>query len=463
MINVFSIALRKGPLLNAAVLLALFLSPKVHASDVPELLVRIISIENKEMRAASLEDGSYRGEEGILNLRPEVGMELGLVVHVDRGYEEALELYDNADKSLDKAKRAMAARLKEKAPGDHVRTILETILEHRAWTKKARDLLEAYAANLDSSVDERLDDTKCEALMVSLLSKCLAENGNRLRDALGCFYNTCRGVEASSCLTPENVLFVNSVFKGFVENAKLRVLAKFDLDRMDRERAGPADWKKAAGSKEAKIVPHVETALKRLDLDGVNPVDPLLFLALMRRESRFDHRAISHVGAAGLTQIMPKTAQNMGMQNIFRPDYFDRAFLILKKEREARRAAMDALFAIASPSDHDLALEARAHMQASLRLREERKKLFKKYYKELQGNTTDPRLNPGKAVEYGLRYFSNLMKKQNGDISLALASYNAGPHRVTQYNGIPPYGETVRFRNTVLEFYREYLERLKGS
>ena len=51
------------------------------------------------------------------------------------------------------------------------------------------------------------------------------------------------------------------------------------------------------------------------------------------------------------------------------------------------------------------------------------------------------------------------MKAQKGDMSLALASYNAGPHRVKQYNGIPPYRETVHFRNLVLKYYRDYLRK----
>ena len=55
------------------------------------------------------------------------------------------------------------------------------------------------------------------------------------------------------------------------------------------------------------------------------------------------------------------------------------------------------------------------------------------------------------------------MKMQKGDISLALASYNAGPHRVKEYNGLPPYAETVTFRNTVLKFYREYVNKLRRS
>jgi len=53
-----------------------------------------------------------------------------------------------------------------------------------------------------------------------------------------------------------------------------------------------------------------------------------------------------------------------------------------------------------------------------------------------------------------------MMDLQKGDISLALSSYNAGPGRVDQYGGIPPFSETVTFRNRVLRYYRDYIERL---
>ena len=55
------------------------------------------------------------------------------------------------------------------------------------------------------------------------------------------------------------------------------------------------------------------------------------------------------------------------------------------------------------------------------------------------------------------------MKDQNGDISLALASYNAGPHRVREFKGIPPFKETVRFRNRVLKYYKDYLSKVEGA
>ena len=43
-------------------------------------------------------------------------------------------------------------------------------------------------------------------------------------------------------------------------------------------------------------------------------VDPLLFLALVRQESRFDPRAVSYAGALGLTQVMPATGSWIAAQ-----------------------------------------------------------------------------------------------------------------------------------------------------
>lgn len=445
----------------ALLMLALPATP-ASASDVSDLLVRMISAHNLELRAKSLEDGSYRGEEGILRVRPERGMELGLVVHVSPEFEQAIRLFDEAEEDLEAAKRAMKTQAVEKQPRDLIRCIAERFLEHRAKTQKAQSLLLTYAAKLDASVDERLDTERCKTLAAQLLDRCLAKTGNRLRDALGDFANICEDVSSPPFLTPENVRFVNAVFQAFVEQAPKEVLKGLDLDRLD-PREVAADWKKATGPEEARIVPHLETGLQKLDLDHLVSVDPLLFLALIRRESRFDPRAISYMGAAGLTQIMPETAEQMGMENVYRPKYFDQAFFLLKEERKARREAMDALFAITPENGPENAVRARERMQDSIRLSRERKSFFTRYRKELRQQISDPRLHPATAVEYGLRYFSALMHQQGKDISLALASYNAGPHRVRQYQGIPPYAETVRFRNRVLEFYREYLDKLGGK
>ena len=65
------------------------------------------------------------------------------------------------------------------------------------------------------------------------------------------------------------------------------------------------------------------------------------------------------------------------------------------------------------------------------------------------GNAFDPQSN----VEGGTRYLRELLEKYNFDLAKALAAYNAGPLRVQQYGGVPPYYET---RAYVARIIRDY-------
>ena len=56
-------------------------------------------------------------------------------------------------------------------------------------------------------------------------------------------------------------------------------------------------------------------------------------------------------------------------------------------------------------------------------------------------NAFDPQAN----VEGGTRYLRELLERYDFDLIKALAAYNAGPRRVEQYGGVPPYYETKAY------------------
>ena len=64
-------------------------------------------------------------------------------------------------------------------------------------------------------------------------------------------------------------------------------------------------------------------------------------------------------------------------------------------------------------------------------------------------NAFDPQSN----VAGGSRYLRELLERYNFDLIKALAAYNAGPERVEQYKGVPPYRETHDY---VARIVREY-------
>jgi soluble lytic murein transglycosylase-like protein len=68
---------------------------------------------------------------------------------------------------------------------------------------------------------------------------------------------------------------------------------------------------------------------------------------------------------------------------------------------------------------------------------------------------------PGANVDAGTRYLRELLVRYNGDMVKALAAYNAGPHRVEQYHGVPPYRETHAYVARVIRDFNR--KKMAGS
>lgn len=443
------------------IMLALHLLWCSPASAQHPLLKQIVIQHNLTELQKSLKDGSYKGEEGILRIRPEAAKSLGLKVFMDQEYLDARELLEQAASSLEAAKGFMATRDEETYTGEHVRNIGILYLHYRRSLERAKQKLLPYHAKLDPAADERLNDTACSRLMDKLLAECLKRAENRLRDGLGLFYNACHDPDQDPAfLNTENVEFVNEVFQRFVSEYPREGAMPFLLDRQEEYRNRERDWKEVVRD-DFPYVSQLEETIRRLKPSG-DALDPLLFVALMRRESRFDPQAVSSSGAAGLTQLMPRTALDLGMKNIWMPAYFLEAAGLSDTERRTKAQAMAALNRINEDNKVQLASEARDLMQEAQRIGRQKEKLYAQYRKELLQSSNDERLDASLAMEYGLKHFLRLMKDYNGDVTLALAAYNAGPQRIKEYRGIPPFGETIRFRNRTLEFYREYVKKLKG-
>ena len=63
----------------------------------------------------------------------------------------------------------------------------------------------------------------------------------------------------------------------------------------------------------------------------------------------------------------------------------------------------------------------------------------------------DDAFDPRQNIMAGSRYLRQLLDAHQGDVALALASYNAGPGTVEHYGGIPPYPETQHYVKSITE------------
>jgi soluble lytic murein transglycosylase-like protein len=68
----------------------------------------------------------------------------------------------------------------------------------------------------------------------------------------------------------------------------------------------------------------------------------------------------------------------------------------------------------------------------------------------------DDPFDPIENIEGGIKYIKELLVAFEGNLTNAVAAYNAGPAAVRKYGGVPPYQETRLYVRRVMELYRQY-------
>lgn len=105
---------------------------------------------------------------------------------------------------------------------------------------------------------------------------------------------------------------------------------------------------------------------------------------------------------------------------------------------------------IAAESHHDTHARSRRGAQGLMQLMPAIARRFQ---------VSDP-YNPAQNIRAGARYLRELSDLYKGDLSLALAAYNAGPEAVDRFGGrIPPFKETRRYVPKVMQLYRKLSSR----
>jgi hypothetical protein len=165
-------------------------------------------------------------------------------------------------------------------------------------------------------------------------------------------------------------------------------------------------------------------------------------------------------------QFMPFTAMEMGLSPVYTSGVLDRAFEVDDRSRELYSRAVSLMRGESYNRLPGVVQQWKTvNRRASDLFREYRESLREKIEgrdpSELRG--VDQRFLIDESVSHGVKYLARLFKKRKGDVREALAAYNAGPGSVRQYGGIPPYDQTVKYQNEIVNTYRKYRRYLTGD
>lgn len=72
-------------------------------------------------------------------------------------------------------------------------------------------------------------------------------------------------------------------------------------------------------------------------------------------------------------------------------------------------------------------------------------------------------LDPHQNLKAGVQYLKHLIDLFDGNVTMAVAAYNAGPSRVRRYRGVPPFSETRNYLTKVMGLRFAYADQLRRS
>jgi soluble lytic murein transglycosylase-like protein len=91
-------------------------------------------------------------------------------------------------------------------------------------------------------------------------------------------------------------------------------------DEVDEDTSPIPDFEGCPWTWDGETLPaEMPYGVEILDAARKAEIHPWLLVAVVRAESNFDPAAVSRAGAAGLTQLMPATAADRGVANVFDP------------------------------------------------------------------------------------------------------------------------------------------------
>lgn len=69
----------------------------------------------------------------------------------------------------------------------------------------------------------------------------------------------------------------------------------------------------------------------------------------------------------------------------------------------------------------------------------------------------------GQSIDAAARYLRDLLRRYDGDLTLAAAAYNAGSGAVDRHGGVPPYAETLAYVGKVRALHERYRAAMKPT